>query len=58
MSQAVEIYKVNTAHNRFGNNWGSYKVAARNCEEAIRKAKREFIRGERLESIDLLASTR
>jgi hypothetical protein len=56
--QYVEIYKVHTAHSRFGNNWGSYKVSARNADEALRKAKRKYIRGERLQSLELLASTR
>lgn len=56
--QHVDIYKVHTAHIRWGNNWSSYKVAARSADEAIRKVKREFIRGERLESLELLASTR
>lgn len=56
--QHVDIYKINTRHSRYGNNWGAYKVAARNADEAIIKAKREFTRGERLESLELLASTR
>ena len=58
MTQSIGIYKVSTTHSRYGDNWASYKIAARNCEEAIRKAKREFMRGERIESVNLLASTR
>jgi len=54
----MNIYKVNTEHTKHGPNWNSYKVAARNADEALRKAKHGFIRGERLESLELLASTR
>jgi len=54
----IAIYKVGTEHIRWGSNWASYTIAARNGEEAVRKAKKEFNSGERLESLQLLASTR
>jgi hypothetical protein len=52
----MRIYQVNTEHVVVGRNYSSYKIAARTCEEAIAKAKKEFMPAERLESVELLAS--
>lgn len=52
----MKIYKVGTAHSRWGSNWGSYNVAARTAEEAIRKAKKQFVSGERVDTVQLLAT--
>ena len=58
VGKKIAIYRINTSHRMYGEGWGSYSVAARTCEEAIRMAKREFISGERVESVNLLASNR
>lgn len=52
----LSIYKVNTEHSRWGKNFSSERVAAFTCEQAIAKAKRTFSPGERVESVERLAS--
>ncbi len=37
-------------------NYASYKVLARTAEEAVKKVKKEFLSGERVESIQPLAT--
>jgi hypothetical protein len=52
----MRIYKVNTEHVKFGRNFSKVNVAARTCEEAIRKAKSHFYsKQERVESVELVA---
>ena len=58
MEKTIEIFKVKTRHTRYGNNWGSYKLSASNADDALSKAKKQFASYERLESIELVASTR
>lgn len=53
----MRIYKIYTEHKQHGHNYDSYKVAAETCEQAIARVKKEFGEGERLQSIELLAST-
>ena len=53
----MRIYQINTEHRRYGLNWGSQKIAARTAEEAIRLAKKEFISGERMSEVKILATT-
>jgi hypothetical protein len=53
----MRIYKVYVEHKTYGMNWSSMKVDARTCEEAIKKAKKELSTRERVESVELLAST-
>jgi len=52
----MRIFKILTEHKRWGTNWSSYKVAARTAEEAIRKVKKEFCSGERVQAVEFLAS--
>lgn len=56
--KALSIYKVNTEHSRWGKNFGGEKVAAYTCEQAIQKAKRNFQRGERVESVERTRDSR
>lgn len=53
----MRIYKVNIEHIRYGNNWSSKNVHAKNFEELLRKSKKFLRVGERIESVELLAST-
>src|SRR5438132_1646620 len=53
---AMRIYKVNIEHRKYGRNWGGKKIAARTCEEALKKAKKGMWPSERVESIELLAA--
>lgn len=55
----MRIYRVNVERKCSGYwnlNWKRFDIAARNAEEAIRKAKRDFNTLERIESVELLAS--
>jgi hypothetical protein len=52
----MRIYKINIEHTTHGLNWSSVKVAAKTAEQAIRAAKKNFNRGERVESVELIAS--
>jgi len=54
----VRIYRVNIEHRRFGFNWNSRKVVARDCEDALKKVKRGLERGEKVESVQLLEHAR
>lgn len=54
--KTLSIYKVNTEHSRWGKNFSSEKIAAFTCEQAIKKAKRNFQSGERVESVERLAT--
>lgn len=52
----MRIYKVEIESTKWGPNWSSITVAARSCEEAIRKAKATFEhRHLRVQSVELLA---
>lgn len=51
----MKIYRIKTEHSRWGANYSHYNVAASTAEEAIKKAKKEFGSGERVEEIQLLA---
>lgn len=53
----MRIYRVNTEHWRYGQNFSHMKILAKTCEEAIKRAKRKMQNGERVESVELLAST-
>lgn len=53
----MRIYEVNIEHKTHGTNWTSVKIAADTADEAIRLAKINFKSYERLESVELLAST-
>ncbi len=53
----MRIYKINIEHKRYGRNFSSLKVDARTAEEAIRKARKDMGKQERVESIELLAAT-
>jgi hypothetical protein len=52
----MKIYRVGTTW-RDCANYSSYDVLARNADEAVRKVKKQFIRGERLETITCLAKS-
>lgn len=55
----MRIYQVNIErkHKHYGLNWAKQKVEGRTFDEAIRKVKREMTKQERIESVELLAST-
>jgi hypothetical protein len=53
----MRIYKINIEHKRFGRNWSSEKFQGRTFDEAVKAAKRGLNNGERIESVELLAST-
>jgi hypothetical protein len=53
----MRIYKVHIEHKRFGRNWSSSKVEGKTFDEAVKKAKRDMTKQERIESVELLAST-
>ena len=53
----MRIYKVNIEHATYGQNWSRTKVAARSFDEAVKFAKRKLERRERIESVELLASS-
>jgi len=53
----MRIYKVNIEHVKFGRNFDSEKVSAKNFNEAVRKAKKSLRSVERIESIELVAAT-
>lgn len=53
----MRIYKVNIEHTRYGRNWSSEKVEGRNFNEAVKRAQKSMSKQERIESVELLAST-
>jgi hypothetical protein len=53
----MRIYKLKIEHKTYGLNWSSTKVVARTFEEAVRKTKRELSSRERIESVELQATT-
>ena len=57
IGESVRIFLITTESRSWGLNWASYKIAARTADEAIKKAKKEFSSRERLQEIELLAST-
>lgn len=53
----MRIYKVNLEHVQEGLNWSSVKVAAKNFHVAVEKAKKTMKSFERIESVELVATT-
>jgi hypothetical protein len=53
----MRIYEIVIEHKKFGSNWSSVKVIANTADEAVRKAKKNFVINERIQCIKLLAST-
>lgn len=51
----MRIYLIGIEHKTHGLNWSSVRVLAKTAEQAIQKAKRTFSKGERLESVELIA---
>lgn len=51
----MRIYRVNIEHKKAGLNWSSVKVAANTCKEAIRKAEKDMLSNEVVESVELIA---
>jgi len=52
----MRIYKIMIEHSRFGLKFSSVSLAAKSCEEAIKKANKKMRKNERVESVELLAS--
>ena len=53
----MRIYEVNIEHKKYGMNWAREKIDARSFDEAVRKVKKLLTKSERIESMELLAST-
>ena len=53
----MRIYKINIEHTRYGKNWSSTKEEGRTFTETVKRAEKALQRGERIESVELLAST-
>lgn len=57
MSRKLTIYEVHIESRNWGRQYRSLRILATTCDEAIRKAKRDFASHERLQSVDILATT-
>jgi len=54
----MRIYKLTIEHLRYGKDWDTEKVAARTCEEAIRKCQTtKDLKQARVQEVELLADT-
>lgn len=53
----MKIFKIYYEHLKYGLNFDSTKIAARTCEEALRKAKKDMSTVYRIQEIELLAES-
>lgn len=52
----MRIYRVDIEHKEFGRNYDSHDIAAGNFDELVKRVKIRLKDGERIESVELLAS--
>lgn len=53
----MRIYKVNIEHTKFGRNFSGETVSAETFKQAVNKVEKLLRSSERIESVELLAST-
>lgn len=52
----MRIYKVNIEHRKYGMNWSHENVSGRTFYDVVRKVKKLLKSGERIESVELVAT--